>query len=292
MDIPGRVGAFLDEFMPRADSPLVLAAHAGLADVRRRLSDTGLTPSSFRRGASQNDPAILVGAGAIAAVAGLLGDPGGGAGGPARAGPMDAFGGEVEVVVDGFDFCDGFGSGEIGPWWDAARGTWTVVTVTGLAPPDGTVMLSGTGVTGTGTPKGVFLFVEHAFSDVAFQAIAWGNTAAGTIGQEVILARCTEAGGIISGYGMKLQGTGTRIVRYDAGVETTLATTTAIVAPGETVRIECAGTTIRAKRDGAVLLTATDATYASGLVGVGLHLASIEALFDDLCIEDGQIVGA
>jgi len=97
-----------------------------------------------------------------------------------------------------------------------------------------------------------------------------------------------------STYQCRIQGTGgttSRIARRDAGVNTTLASESATTwSGGDTVRCEASGTGLTLRRNGASLLTATDATYATGRGGISIldDPASQFATLDDF--EAGDLV--
>lgn len=64
------------------------------------------------------------------------------------------------------------------------------------------------------------------------------------------------------------------LYRMDAGAYTQIGTWTSAFNVGDSIRIEAVGTTIKAYKNGALLGTATDATYATGYPGIQTHAAS------------------
>lgn len=63
----------------------------------------------------------------------------------------------------------------------------------------------------------------------------------------------------------------TGIIRYGANeTPTTISTITTTVANGDLLRVEVSGTTLTAKKNGAIVGTVTDATIASGSAGAGV----------------------
>src|SRR6478672_7935471 len=84
-------------------------------------------------------------------------------------------------------------------------------------------------------------------------------------------------------------GTTSRIARRDAGVNTTLASESATTwAGGDTLRCEASGTGLTLRRNGASLLTATDATYTTGRGGISIldDPAGQYATLDDFEVGD------
>ena len=91
-----------------------------------------------------------------------------------------------------------------------------------------------------------------------------------------------------STYQCRIQGTGgttSRIARRDAGVNTTLASESATTwVAGDSPRCEASGSGLTLKRNGASLLTATDATYGTGRGGISIldNPAASSAFIDDV----------
>ena len=64
------------------------------------------------------------------------------------------------------------------------------------------------------------------------------------------------------------------LYRMDAGAYTQIGTWTSVFNAGDTIRLEVAGSTLTAYKNGSVLGTATDATYALGQPGIQSHTAT------------------
>lgn len=83
--------------------------------------------------------------------------------------------------------------------------------------------------------------------------------------------------GSASGYGMQIFGASNpntvALFRFDSGSYTQLDSTTITYAPGDVFYLEIQGTTLIGKVNGVQKVTATDATYASGRLGLYLYSA-------------------
>lgn len=79
-----------------------------------------------------------------------------------------------------------------------------------------------------------------------------------------------------------IAGTNTAYIqRYSGGGGTTLTSTTVTINPGDVMRLEIRGTTLTAYLNGTVVMTTTDATYATGNPGI--------AGFNNTAVADGTI---
>jgi hypothetical protein len=92
-------------------------------------------------------------------------------------------------------------------------------------------------------------------------------TITGTGGDTGVAVRVSGDNGYIA-YWAGSGSTGLFILRRDAGAYVTLATLASQSLVGQVLRIEATGTTITVKKNGTAVLTATDATYATGSAGI------------------------
>lgn len=106
-----------------------------------------------------------------------------------------------------------------------------------------------------------------------YAQITVSGLASGTRWNQVIVR--LQAPSTYSGYVCRAQPTDqtntTRIRRADAGSMSTLVNETATTwADGDVLRCEASGSSITAKRNGATLISGSDATYGSGRGGIGV----------------------
>lgn len=172
-----------------------------------------------------------------------FGDPPPGGGGGASGGDAGD-GQQISVAVDFFR------NRLLEPYWSPLAGDWEetdVLTHVGGAVP-GVLMYNPTPVATT------------TRSDITLAAVSDGTQAVGV--------RLSFAGGLLSGYVLVAEAANHRLYRYDAGAPTLLRTYTGGILAGETVGILATGATIRGRKNGLMLMTVADATYASGFTGV------------------------
>lgn len=112
-----------------------------------------------------------------------------------------------------------------------------------------------------------------AFGNDQYSSVVVGTGSGSNGGYDArVGVRLSGTGTTISGYELRwgdIDGTSVKIFRVDSGSETQLQSTTLTVAPGDVMRIEVEGTTIRAFKNGVQIGTdQTDANHASGEVGI------------------------
>ncbi|WP_327011185.1 right-handed parallel beta-helix repeat-containing protein [Dactylosporangium sp. NBC_01737] len=159
------------------------------------------------------------------------------------------------------DFEDGNSNG-----WSKSGGSWSVVT-------DGSRALRQAG---TSSDARAFAGAT-TWTDYAVQArvkpISYNGQSIG------VIARAQNSSNY---YALTLTGGQARLVKRVGGAVSTIATGVASVPAGTwaTVRLEVAGGTLRGLVDGGQVVSATDATFASGRLGLLTSYAS--ATFDDV----------
>lgn len=91
----------------------------------------------------------------------------------------------------------------------------------------------------------------------------------------------------LSGYGMYLfpNTSVLRITKWDSGTETTLTSKTLGTATG-TWKLEAVGTSLKLYRNGALELSTTDSTHASGYPGLGVEQGSASSQLDNFTAGD------
>lgn len=166
------------------------------------------------------------------------------------------------------DFEDGNSNG-----WSKSGGSWSIVT-------DGSRALRQ-----SGTSADARAFAgDVTWTDYAVQArvkpIAYNGQSVG------VIARAQNSSNY---YALTLTGGQARLVKRVGGAVSTLATGVAAVPAGSwaTVRLEAAGGTLRGLVGGAQVVTATDATFAAGRLGLTSSYAS--ATFDDVTADTATV---
>lgn len=89
-----------------------------------------------------------------------------------------------------------------------------------------------------------------------------------------------------AGYAFVGTTAGSRLIRVDAGTITMLAGGGPALVAGDTVKLTISGTALTARRNGAVVLTATDSAIASGQPGVYWDNSSQTKAADDFLADD------
>nr|MDT0660886.1 LamG-like jellyroll fold domain-containing protein [Micromonospora sp. DSM 115978] len=167
---------------------------------------------------------------------------------------------------------DDFGGGAGN--WTRSGGSWSVVT-------DGSAAYrqSGTGSDAKAQAG------STSWSDYAVQARVKPTAFNGTGRFAAVLARAQS---MTSFYYLALTGEGqVQLGRRASGGPTPLATAPGTVTSGTwyQLRLEVFGTSLRGYVDGQLRVSATDATFATGRIGLTTYYAS--ATFDDVLVADG-----
>ncbi|MEV8435997.1 hypothetical protein AB0425_01355 [Actinosynnema sp. NPDC051121] len=165
------------------------------------------------------------------------------------------------------DFEDGDSTG-----WSSSGGSWSVVA-------DGSRAWRQ-----SGTSSDARALAGTAWTDQSVQARVRPTAFNGSNRHVAVTARVQNTGNY---YYLALTNAGTAVLgKRVGGGHTALATAPAAVAVGTwyAVRLEVFGSTLRGFVDGAQVVTATDATFGSGRVGVAAYYAA--ASFDDVLVTD------
>jgi len=199
----------------------------------------------------------------MATVAAVCSPGGGGGPGGSATGGFLSVEGPPDSLVDRFNrhFTDNFADGLLDRWWTTWLGSFSespgVLTVDTLEV--------------SGNPRAAIAYNSIGFTDL---------TATATIGEagnnHTVFARAALSG-TFRGYMVQAVPGGIPLIkirRVDAGVATLIATASGSLAAGDTLGIRCTGTTIEAIKNGAAVASAVDATYATGSVGLGAHIAA------------------
>lgn len=156
--------------------------------------------------------------------------------------------------IDDVIYADRFANSMIDTHWNRWRGVWT--------EHDGSVWPDDD----QANPPGVAMaFHPRSWTDVLVQS----ELGSPLVGSPGVFARATHSGGEMSGYVAYTIGLMAFIARIDAGVLTGLAAGMGMFSAGHTLGLHASGSTLTVyKGGGAIPISATDATYASGYAGL------------------------
>lgn len=124
-----------------------------------------------------------------------------------------------------------------------------------------------------GSPGQRAYYIGAAAGTDQFSAATVGTGLATNGGFDTrVFVRLSGSGTTVNGYELAwgdTRGTNVVIFRLDSGGETTLQTTSLTVAPGDVMRLEVEGSTLRAYQNGVQIGTnVTDANHTTGEVGI------------------------
>ena len=188
-------------------------------------------------------------------------------------------GGSAALASGATLFEDDFESGLADTWTATNPDDWQVVAGSGS---DTSAVYQRSGAF---TPGSVSIAGDPSWDDVVMEARINVNAFAGASANDLagICARVSLPGDY---YLLALRADGRMdIRRVSSYVETTLATTSAAVITANTwytVGLSAVGTNLNAYLNGSLILTASDATYPSG--EIGLQTDSAIAQFDDVVV--------
>jgi len=188
-------------------------------------------------------------------------------------------GGSAALASGATLFEDDFESGLADTWTATNPDDWQVVAGSGS---DTSAVYQRSGAF---TPGSVSIAGDPSWDDVVMEARINVNAFAGASANDLagICARVSLPGDY---YLLALRADGRMdIRRVSSYVETTLATTSAAVITANTwytVGLSAVGTNLNAYLNGSLILTASDATYPSG--EIGLQTDSATAQFDDVVV--------
>ncbi|MFE2754456.1 polysaccharide lyase family 1 protein [Actinosynnema sp. NPDC059335] len=171
------------------------------------------------------------------------------------------------ATLFGDDFEDGDAAG-----WGSSGGSWSVVT-------DGSRALRQSGASADART-----LAGTAWSGQSVQARVKPTAFNGANRHVAVIARAQNTGNY---YYLGLSNAGSVVLgKRVGGGFTPLASAPAAVTVGawRTLRLEAFGATLRGFVDGAQVVTATDAAFGSGRVGLATHYAA--ASFDDVLVTD------
>lgn len=162
-----------------------------------------------------------------------------------------------------------------------SSGAWTVVA--GLSGNSAGNLTIG----GANWAHAMYNGASYTYTDYSVRALRGGRAN--------IFARVTALSGVnsIPSDGYQIQVISGSVILYKGGYATTLGTW--VGNPSNindfTVRLLCNGTSIKVFVDGTERISVTDATYASGKVGIGTF-GSSTTRFDDITVDNGTVVGS
>lgn len=166
----------------------------------------------------------------------------------------------TQVVTDAFPYADGFPSSN---WGDLDGSSGQVQVIANAVRNGFSGSMSDMRWTGAGS------IGNDQYAQITITGLSGTGESMG-----VIARAASTANPLRNGYRCYLFDSGTKTLRIAKVVndtETVLASDTTLSgswANGDTVSIECEGTTIRAFRNATQALSITDATFSSGSVGV------------------------
>jgi hypothetical protein len=173
-----------------------------------------------------------------------------------------------DPFMDLSGFYDGFDAGT--PRWKVVSGSWSVVT-------DGSLVYKQ--ATNTGTARAVT--GESTWTTVRAQARVKALSFTGTDNLVSLVGRYKDDGNF---YQLAVRPTKIELRKVVGGAWTTLVSQPFTLTTGKfyTVKLEAVGTALKGYVDGALKVSATDASHATGKVGFGTFNGAAE--FDDLTV--------